>query len=1126
MIPRNEASARQIRAARPDRSTWLAANAGSGKTRVLTDRVARLLLDGVSPQNILCLTYTKAAASEMQNRLFKRLGEWAMLKDDELRAALTDLGIEEEIDARRLSRARTLFASAIETPGGLKIQTIHSFCAGLLRRFPLEAGVSPQFQEIEDRNAVILREEVMERLSNGPIAETVERVASYLRDDSFAALVEDIARNRDLFTTRHSAEDLEAALELPPGMAIEDTIAMAFTEADLAFLPQLCEMLRAGTTAGDAKSLEAFTPIRSRDLDSLLVLEDRMLTKSGKTPFSPSKFPGAAAKKAFPHLVEGVEDWQVRIAEARALRVAIQARDKALVLQDFARAFLPAYAAAKEARGWLDFDDLILKTRDLLTDKTVSQWVLWRLDGGIDHILVDEAQDTSPVQWQVISALAREFTSGEGARDDVQRTIFVVGDKKQSIYSFQGADPSGFDRMRDDFGDRLEQTDTPLQKLELQFSFRSSAAILSLVDTVFEGREAAGFTPDQRHRAFKATMPGRVDLWPVVPELKEEEDREWFDPVDKLAENHHNVILSRRIARQIHEMIHGGATLPEEIGHTGTYRARPVRPKDFMILVRRRSGIFNEVIRACKELNLPMAGADRLKVAAELAVRDVTAFLAFLALPEDDLSLAAVLKSPIFGWDEQRLFDLAYRRAQGITLFHALEARPLDFEWELGLIRDMMGQSDFLRPYDLIERILTRHDGRRKLLGRLGPEAEDGLDALLDQALVYEQTEVPSLTGFLVWMEADELEIKRQMDAASDQIRVMTVHGSKGLESPIVILPETISGGRSTAPHVVDAAGLPLWSLTEAEEPAPMRLLRAARKEANAQELDRLLYVAMTRAEKWLIVAAAGKVGEKSENWYTRIRDGMQIMEADPLPVDEAEGLRLEVGDWDLPVEIPETRHVEEPVLPGWAHARAPKPPLPQKTLSPSEDLGGAKALPGAEGLDEAAAKRRGRQVHLLLEHLPLLAPADWPETAQKLLGSGPDLAEPAEIALLLGEATKVLTGPVTAPFFGQDALVETGITATLAELDGQRIHGIIDRLIIDENGVLAVDFKTNVTIPDRPEAVPTGLLRQMGAYAAALKQVYPDVPVRTALLWTRNATLMHLPDALVMAALHDAAAA
>ncbi|EAQ02991.1 ATP-dependent DNA helicase, UvrD/Rep family protein [Pseudooceanicola batsensis HTCC2597] len=1113
-MSRDTASQRQVDAARPDRSTWLAANAGSGKTRVLTDRVARLLLDGVLPQHILCLTYTKAAATEMQNRLFKRLGHWAMLPDDQLRTELETLGIEDRVTAGRLNLARTLFARAIETPGGLKIQTIHSFCAALLRRFPLEAGVSPQFTEMEERDATLLRAEVIDRLARRPDAGVLERVALFYSGASMEGLAATVAGHADLLSRQPGRDALERALGLPAGYEVGDLLGDVFLGSEMGDIAALCAAARGGS-ANDVKLAEKLAGVTAPDLRALAVLEDCFLLK--KEPFSAKigKVPTKATQSAHPELMDRIEPLMARVETARSRRLALELLDRTVALHDFARLFLPDYARAKMLRGAMDFDDLILRARDLLTNQDVSAWVLFRLDGGIDHILVDEAQDTSPVQWQVIQALAREFTSGAGAQDDKTRTIFVVGDKKQSIYSFQGADPSEFDRMREEFDDRLTALGTPLQRMALAHSFRSAPALLALVDKVFEGRVEAGFSPDETHIAFHETLPGRVDLWPLVEKVENTEEGEWDDPVDLPGEQDHNVVLARRIARTIRGMIDDRTPLP-----LGDGTARPIHAGDILILVRRRRRLFHEIIRACKGEDLDIAGADRLRIGAEIAVKDLTALLSFLATPDDDLGLAAVLKSPLFGWDEQMLFDLAHRR-ETKRLWPALDARE-DHAETRRILRDLRDHADFLRPYELLERVLIRHDGRRRLMARLGTEAQDGIDALLDQALAYERTDVPSLTGFLVWLQGDDPEVKRQMESAGSRIRVMTVHGSKGLEAPVVFMPETQARREELRGEVLSDDDLVWWNMPAREAPPLLAGLREAKLRKQREETDRLLYVAMTRAEKWLIVAAAGELGKSGDTWYERIRDGMTALGAAPLIRPDGEGLRLESGDWQglTPIDPP-ARQDRRPALPDWATRPAPRAAAAPRTLSPSE-LGGAKALPGEEGLDEEAAKRRGRQIHRLLEHLPGVPETELADRAAFVLGHGPDAAEGEELALLTGEAQRILFRPNLRHLFGPEALVEVSVTADLDALDGRRIHGTIDRLIVGNETVLAVDYKTNAVVPDRPEQVPDALLRQMGAYAAALARIYPGRKIETALLWTRTADLMVLPQDLVIAALHD----
>ncbi len=1108
---RDEATQAQVDAAEPAASTWLAANAGSGKTRVLTDRVARLLLDGVAPENVLCLTYTKAAASEMQNRLFKRLGAWAMLSDERLRHELETLGEERELSAVFLQKARTLFARAIEAPGGLRIQTIHSFCASLLRRFPLEAGVSPQFREIEDRSAELLRAELLDRLSDGPEAALVAGVARHFTgaDDGFDGLLKHLIGHKDAFLPPRDGAAIRAAYGLPADFERADVARSVFLGGEADLLAELCPHLANGGKS-DQGLAATLAQVEGTGPDALAILEQACLTKDGTLR---ARLMTKGVRQAAADLAERFDQLAARVEEARGWRLAVDAAERDAALHRFAQVFLPAYEEAKLLRGWLDFDDLIDKSLALLSDDRVADWVLYRLDGGIDHILVDEAQDTSPRQWQVIERLSREFTSGEGARGDVARTIFVVGDKKQSIYSFQGADPREFDRMREEFGSRLEEAGAPLSRRTLRHSFRSSPEVLQVVDRTFEGREPSGFVPEESHIAFKSGLPGRVDLWPHVERAEDGEQPPWFNPVDRVGAEHHDKVLAGRIAEGIAAMVEGGATLPVEDPEHGLAQ-RPVQPGDILILVRGRGTTFRETIRACKSRGLPVAGADRLKVMAELAVKDIGAVLAFLAVQDDDLALASALRSPLMGWTEQDLYTLAQGRKG--RLWAELRRNRDAYPETLALLDDLRGQADFLRPYDLIERLLTRHDGRRKLVGRLGPEAEDGIDALLGQALAYEETAIPSLTGFLQWMQTDDLEIKRSPESAGDRIRVMTVHGAKGLEAPVVILPDCRAPDTSLRDPLLRDGDTAFWKQSGAKAAAQAGAEEAA-KARDAAERDRLLYVAMTRAERWLIVAAAGNLGKQGDDWYSQVRAGMERAGAAAQDFDfgrlgAGEGLRVGAS-WDHLPRVP-VAEVDStlPELPD--RFRRPAPPAPARTepLRPS-DLGGAKALPGDAGDETAAAKRRGTRLHLLLETLPALPEAEHDAAAERLL---PEAG--AELPALLAEARAVLALPEAAPFLAADALAEVSLTADLPGLG--TLTGAIDRLIVTPERIVALDFKSNRTVPDRPEQVPEGILRQLGAYAAMLEAIYPGRSVETALLWTAAPRFMSVPHSMVREAL------
>jgi ATP-dependent helicase/nuclease subunit A len=1121
MIKRNDATAAQVRAADPNVSTWLSANAGSGKTRVLTDRVARLLLEGTNPQHILCLTYTKAAASEMQNRLFKRLGAWAMMDNDTLQSEMVELGVEGAIDAGRLSLARTLFAGAIETPGGLKIQTIHSFCSSLLRRFPLEAGVSPQFVEMEERSAKMLRAEVVDQIALGENADVVDGLARHFTGEDFNCLTEEIARNKSAFSGPEPASDM---FELSHGTDRTNALKIAFIGGEDGLVNDACDILanlsKSYSEVGVAlKSVNLDTPT----LASLNTLFGLFLYQSGvnQGTSKSANWPQIRHKKAVEAFEPVAADFHAlmdRVADARDYILCADAYEKTLALHAFAREFIPAYEAKKLRKGWLDFDDLILKAQALLTDERVAQWVLFRLDGGIDHILVDEAQDTSPAQWAVIENLAQEFTSGLGARDDQTRTIFVVGDKKQSIYSFQGADPRAFDEMHDLFKKRLGQIEIPLVRETLEHSFRSSEPILRLVDVSFAGERSKGLDQTVSHKAFHTDMPGRVDLWPVIEKSEDPEEKDWFDPIDLVGEDHHTVRLADAIANEIARMV-CDETLPFD--DKGTIKRRAITEGDVLILVQRRNAIFHEIIRACKAKGLAVAGADRLKVGAELAVKDITSLLAFLALPEDNLALAEALKSPIFGWNEQDLYDLAHKRKAGNYLGAELRKRSSEFPQTMSILDDLEKQADFLRPYDLIERLLVRHGGRHKLLARLGVEAEDGIDALLSQALSYERTAVPSLTGFLEWMATDALEIKRQMDASGNKIRVMTTHGAKGLEAPIVFLPDTGKRKLEFKPELIQNNDSVIWKTSAETSPLMIQTLKSKALEKEQEERKRLLYVAMTRAEKWLVICAAGDVGKNDESWYLEALHGIENAGGEVQNFALGQGIRLSNSGWDdqpLVVNTP----ASDPAIDIPKFVTTPTAPRekPASTIAPSE-LGGAKALQGEPGhLTQDDVLRRGRLIHSLLEHLPTTPESMWSDLADALFLSGEEPFDPVEAKELKEAAIKTLKTDALAHLFSPDALAEVDITATLSQLGGRRVHGAIDRLLIDETRVLAVDYKSNRLIPDSPETVPNGVLRQLGAYAAALALIYPNHKVEVAVLWTQTAELMVLPHDLVMGAL------
>lgn len=1112
----NSATRAQITASDARFSSWLTANAGSGKTKVLIDRVARLLLDGVQPEQILCLTYTKSAAAEMKNRLFDRLGKWAMLADQELNFSLLEMGIQTQLGIEELKKARTLFARAIEAPGGLKIQTIHAFCSSLLRKFPLEAGISPQFGELTERGQRDLYLKVLEILSaDEATEESFEHFSKIANVSNWEETISKIVSKRNIFAKNKSRAEIYEAFSLSSEVSIEDDISSHFQNGTMSFLKKISGCLQQSNSKVDQKISKELSKISSIDLTSLQLLEKIFLySKNSKAPFTAKlgKFSTKEMRNGLlADYIDEIDDFMVRLETFRNRRLSYLAAETSFSIHKFASAFLQVYTEQKNFKGLLDFDDLINIAVNLLTTSAVADWVLYRLDGGIDHILVDEAQDTSPSQWKVIETLAQELTSGQGIKENRSRTVFVVGDQKQSIYSFQGADPGQFDRVRDRFSAKLEGAEKTLQVASLDYSFRSSQTILALVDKIYEDARAEDFGWGRKHLAFKSELPGRIDLWPIIPKKLNPNLSKWEEPIELISDADHFVSLARLIAQEIKRMIDQDVQVPEQktINKQPTFRS--VRAGDFLILVQRRSEIFHEIIRACKDANLPIAGADRLRLAGELAIKDICNFLSFIDNADDDFSLAAILKSPFFGWNEKSLFELAHSREE-MTLWQALRNDPIKFAHELEVFEDLRSVADLVRPYELIERILILHNGRSLLIGRLGKEAEEGIDTLLTQAMDYESSEIPSLTGFLAWISDENIEVKRQFDSSVNQIRVMTVHGAKGLEAPIVILPETHDFKNEISDEILFTDELAFKKFSSTERSDKTTEVYNSQKQKNSAERDRLLYVALTRAEVWLIVAAAGNVSDDGKSWYKKVEKGLINLDAKSEPFSHGHGLRYQHGKW-LVGKCSE-KHLKKASkiqLPQIFKENLGTPVKFEKFINPS-NLMGSKSIQRIDKVTEGdGAKLFGTIVHLLLEKLPKSNSNDWQNIVPNLL-KWAEIYVPEETQTrAYKQAENILKNPSFEFIFAPDVLAEVQFSTIVESVGGIPIVGVIDRLVLSQDSALIIDFKTNQEVPSSIDEVPLGILKQMGAYAASMQKVFPKKNIELGIIWTHSAELMKI---------------
>jgi ATP-dependent helicase/nuclease subunit A len=1135
----------QQRASDPAASAFVSANAGSGKTHVLVQRVIRLLLSGVPPEKILCITFTKAAAANMAERVFTTLGHWVTLDDDALDAAIKEAGIANP-GARLRKSARKLFACALETPGGLKVQTIHALCTRLLQQFPFEANVPARFAVLDDRD----QNEMMERANLGVFLEASRNPDSATgralmtamasaADVTFKDVVREACLSRDHFmawtdaagSAQVAAAQISAALGVDPNDRIEDV------ERDILDGPHLprseWEAVARVLDTGNKTDQDQAARLRAALVFSGAAQVDEylgvFLTEADRTPRK------TVATKKFcdsnPALGRLTEAEARRILPLIARRRAVDARDRSEALLHIATAAAANYRREKQERGLLDYDDLIDKTLAML-DRVSSGWVHYKLDRGVDHVLIDEAQDTSPRQWDIVAHIITEFTSGAGARDGLVRTVFAVGDEKQSIFSFQGAAPREFDLRRRELQRKFEDAGLKFDPVSFTYSFRSGPAILHAVDQVFREREIfrsihSVDIGNPIHHALADAGPSQIDLW----ELAEADDRQdiegWRAPFDGVAATSPEVKLARRIQAEIKTLVGSGAM-------TGSANdRRPLRYGDMLVLVRRRGNAFDAVIQALKHAGIPVAGADRLKLTEHIAIIDLMNLADALLLPQDDLALATALKSPLFGLTDDDLFKIAWQRKGSLRAAlserASADGRLRDALWRLEQCERRFAHET---PFAFYAWLLGGDGGRARILRRLGHEANDALDEFLELALNYERKAPASLQGFMAWLRTADLEVKRDMEISRDEVRVMTVHGAKGLEASVVFLVDTTTSPSDTQrlklinlsqgnadPH---APGVVVWAGRKAEDPPAVMTARAAMIGDTEDEYRRLLYVAMTRAADRLIVGGCLPGNMRSVrplSWYDLITKGL---EGSDLQLQEIETAAGRVKRYTRPDETvshaaPATASTPPAplALPYWLLTPAQPEPSAESFVRPSDPAeADSRKVRTTESLEQRSrALQHGTLVHRLLQALPDISAARRPEAARAYLARNANGWSEAERRALADRTLALIADPRFAPVFAPGSRPEVPIVGRLERQGGRPalVSGQIDRIVVTEGEVLIVDFKTNHAPPTDPAEAPRSYVRQLALYRAVLGKLYPQLAVRAALLWTETAELMEI---------------
>jgi len=1127
----------QIEASDPAVSAWVAANAGSGKTHVLAQRVMRLLLDGVHPAKILCITFTKAAAANMANRIFDELRRWTALDDGELDRAIRAIS-DLRPDATRRALARRLFAMALETPGGLKVQTIHAFCTRLLQQFPFEANVAARFSVLDETAEAQLLNDISLNVlldasmaPDGPLGRALATAITTASDQTFKEALGEAIRKRDpLRAWIDHAGSIEGAITSlcgALGVAADDTLEQVEKEiAEGPLLPssewravaaackassardqEQCARLLAACAATGSERVEAYLNVF---FDSKLEPRANLVTK----PLA-IQHPALACR-----LVEE----QARLRPLHERRKALACRNRTAALITIADAVISRYQAAKDRRGLLDYDDLIDKTLALLGEERAA-WVHYKLDQGIDHVLIDEAQDTSSKQWEIVRRLTGEFFAGAGART-VRRTIFAVGDEKQSIFSFQGAAPHAFAEMQVSFQRAHAASGLAFVPLKFKHSFRSGANVLGAVDDVFAHNTIhASVTSDPDgippHIALPDAAPGLVEIWETIKPQDKREIEAWDAPFDELTEKSPQARLAAKLANNAKRWIKQGA-----------------RAGDVLVLVRQRGPLFDAIIRALKEAQIPVAGADRLVLTEHIAVMDLLALADALLLPQDDLALASVLKSPLFCFDDDDLFAIAWDRKGSLRGALRAKAALRPHFAEAAAKLDRFANWVQQMPFAFYARVLGAERGRKRFLARLGHEADDALDEFLNLALEYERRETPSLQGFLAWLRGTQTDVKRDMEIRRDEVRVMTVHGAKGLEAPIVVLADTTtvpSGPGQRQPRLIplpraggdDAPVRLAWAGIRASDSAVVAAGRERLRREAEDEYRRLLYVAMTRAIDRLIVCGAdGERPRPGACWWNLVHAALQPSSPEE-PDDDREGTVWRYRKVLVPSAAALT-HISEPPasveIPAWLEREA-RTELPATVpLSPSsayDETVLKRATTQASRAERQKALARGVLMHRLLQSLPDIAHAERTAAARRHLARNAADFTAAECESMVQAVCRLLNDLRFAELFLPGSRAEVPIVGRLRGANGTiTVSGQVDRLVVAEDAVLLADYKTNRPAPRRMEDVPEPYVAQLALYRAVLGQLYPEKAVRAALVWTDVPDLMEMPAARLDAAL------
>jgi ATP-dependent helicase/nuclease subunit A len=1122
----------QQEAASPANSAWVEASAGTGKTKVLTDRILRLLLDGTPAANILCLTFTRSAAAEMEERLRERLLSWTTMPDASLRKDLKNLD-DKLKGPDHCEKARQLYDQTLEIEEWPKFHTIHSFCESLLRRFPEEAGVDSYFTVLDEPSSTTLlnsaKDSVLHRVQHGPksnLKEAINLVSKYTDSEGFSALLAFLISHRSQLirllvgnSSRKIARGLQKKLNLEDNTP-EFTIlksACKSSSINSKGLRSSINSLSNGTKTDKKRAQEILDWISSPQYKRVEGFEKYRTAFITLSHQPIKRLVSNGVDLNFPNVKPVLEAEQSRLLEVTALLKRTRVADCTKALLALSKEIFAQFEHDKVSLNCLDYDDLIIRARETLHAASTSSWVLYRLDNSIDHVLIDEAQDTSPEQWEIIKAVVSEFFVGLGPRS-LFRTIFAVGDYKQSIYSFQRAEPDAFRQMRKYFRSQAISVSAPWSDINLQLSFRSAAPILQAVDSVFQNSSfiSNGIKNkeilDTKHHCWRSRAPGLVELWPVIKPKKQRERASWNLPTGVSRKYSSRRQLARLIAKKI------SALLADKLG------TNPVRfkPNDIMVLVRRRGEFVTDLLSELQARQVPVAGVDRVILTDNLAVMDLLSLGHFLLNTNDDLSLAEVLKSPLCNFCDNDLFDIAHKRDNSLwsSLCQSNSTKALFKQAKL-FLQTLLEKVTVLTPYELFANLLIADGGRESFIARMGRESIDPMDEFLNRAIEYESKHTESLEGFIHWVENNHSIVRREAaQSDEDAVRILTVHGAKGLEAPVVFLPDTVHKSRQTTPILwPNSEVYPLWIPTVSLLDPLTQNWNTLKKKKDQEEYQRLLYVAMTRAKDQLYICGWSETPSIPDDcWHNMVslhwgEDGGDICRTFPDCGQSDETLQI-TRITNFPLARAEK--ISSPycsnnftLLPSWAtpisrNARPTSYPKVPSTISPSS-------------LSHITETRTGKLIAHLVDFMGDTPVTDRGPAADRFIAG---LSQELNFNLrqiIKNCSLKILASPSLAFLFEDTSLGCLPISGRVKNgAPSATIFSSIDRLIFRDSFIILVKFIAEHRSSSGLQVIKESVSEEIAINAALAKPLFPEKHITSAVLWTDEQRLESVSDDLL----------